>query len=40
MIINLGRCPIVVHDDETAEQAGEWAQREAERALAEQSHQD
>ena len=30
---DLGVCPIVAHDADTASQAGEWAQREAEKRL-------
>lgn len=34
MEINLGTCPIIVTDEETAKQAGEWAQQMVARLMS------
>ncbi len=33
MTYDLGMCPFVVYDEETAQQAGEWAEEEARKVL-------
>lgn len=36
--LDLGRCPIIVHDEESACQAGEWVQERAHQALHPSDH--